>query len=315
MKTALKNILHKLSAKTAADSTFILSKYVRNRAARKINTNAANELETLLLHTDCIAALYYPTSKDDQKVPVQEQPLKGKLPVPPEKFWHWYAQSEESYLKSGKKQARIFRDAALQHGVPFTSGQRILDFGCSGGRVLRWFEEEAYRGVECWGCDIDAAAIDWAQKNMMPPFNFFTNSTSPHLPFSDNFFDLIFAGSVFTHIKDMASIWLLELARCIKKDGLGIFTIIDEDSLDTLFNLVKEKGDLAPEGAKYIVENNITKQTLKVHGFITRDSSPWWLGTLYSRDFFIRRASMAFDVLEVKTNMKGYQTGYVLRPK
>lgn len=315
MKTALKNIMHKLSTKAEPESTLLLSKYVRNKAARKVNSNATNELEALLLHTDCIAALYYPTSSDDQNVLVREQPPKGNLPVPPQKFWHWYAQNEESYLNGGKTQARIFREAATKHGVAFQAGQRILDFGCSGGRVLRWFEEEAYSGVECWGCDIDAAAIDWSQKNLMPPFKFFTNSTSPHLPFRDSFFDLIFAGSVFTHIKDMATIWLLELARCIKKDGVGIFTITDENSLETLYNLVKERGASAPDGAKYVVENNITKQTLQDHGFISRDSSPWWLGTLYSRDFFIRRATIAFDILEVKNNMKGYQSGYVLRPK
>lgn len=124
----------------------------------------------------------------------------------------------------------------MKHGIAFNAGQRILDFGYSGGRVLRWFEEEAYKGVECWGCDIDAAAVDWAQKNMMPPFKFFANSTAPHLPFRDGFFDLIFAGSIFTHIKDMATSWLLELARCMKKDGVGIFTIVDEGSLEMLRN-------------------------------------------------------------------------------
>ncbi len=203
----------------------------------------------------------------------------------------------------------------MKHGIALEPGRKVLDFGCSGGRVLRWFDDEAYKGVECWGCDIDAAAIDWAQKNLMPPFKFFTNSTAPHLPFEDNYFDFIYAGSVFTHIKDMATMWLLELSRCIRKDGLAIFTIVDEDSLEILYKQFAEKGDLASKGAKYIVENNITKQTIQERGFMTRDSSPWWLGTLYSREFFIRRANLAFEVQEVCPQFYGYQTGYVLKAK
>jgi len=74
-------------------------------------------------------------------------------------------------------------------------------------------------------------------------------------------------------------------------------------------------GDNASRVAKYIVENSITEQTLHSQGFITRESSPWWLGTLYSRDYFIRRAGLAFEVLEVRDRMNGCQSGYVLRPK
>lgn len=319
IKTRARNLFNTILSlpanKTAPKRAPLFSKYIRNSAARGIDSGAVRELEAALLHTDCIAALYYPTSADDQKISVQDQPERGRLPVPPQQFWHWYAQNEQFYLRDGRGLAQIFRESARKHGIAFAPGQRILDFGCSGGRVLRWFEEEAYQGVECWGCDIDAAAINWSQKNLMPPFKFFTNSTAPHLPFKDNSFDLIFAGSVFTHIKDMATIWLLELARCIGKDGVGIFTITDENSLEALYKLARDRGPLAPDGAKYVVENNITPQTLQKQGFLCRDSSPWWLGTLYSRDFFIRRLTLAYDLLEVKNNMKGYQSGYIVRPR
>ncbi|HBI14209.1 MAG TPA: hypothetical protein DDY20_01605 [Desulfobulbaceae bacterium] len=297
------------------DKNLLIGKFIRNRSTREVNKNAAIELEALLLHTDCIAGLYYPTVDENQDYLVCDESPKGKLPVPPQKFWHWYGLNEESYLKGGKALAQIYRESAKKHGISFQHGQKMLDFGCSGGRVLRWFEEEASKGVECWGCDIDAAAIDWTQKNLMPPFKFFVNSTAPHLPFRDDYFDFIYAGSFFTHIKDMATMWLLELARCINKDGVGIITIVDEGSLEKLRNLSKKQGDNAPRGAQFIAENNITRETLQNQGFITRDSSPWWLGTLYSRDFFIRRASVAFDVLEVRDNMNVYQSGYVLRPK
>lgn len=314
MKTYWQKLLGKILP--AADHRdFLRSKLVRNRAARDVDKEAVSRLESLVLHTDCIAGLYYPTTDEDQRVPVQERPHRGRLPVPPSKFWHWYGNNEEAYLNGGKGVAETYRRAAGKHGLTLAPGKRILDFGCSGGRVLRWFEEEAYSGVECWGCDIDTAAIGWAQKNLMPPFSFFANSSAPHLPFRDGYFDLIYAGSIFTHIKDMATSWLLELARCLNKDGLAIITIVDEGSLDMLYDQVDKSGENAPRGAKYVVKNNITRQTLQEYGFISRDSSPWWLGTLYSRNFFIRRAGLAFDLLEARDRMNGFQSGYILRPR
>ena len=54
----------------------------------------------------------------------------------------------------------------------------------------------------------------------------------PHVPFEDSSFDLVFSGSVFTHIDDLADAWFLELRRVLKPGGLLYFTVHDTHSAD-----------------------------------------------------------------------------------
>lgn len=78
--------------------------------------------------------------------------------------------------------------------------------------MIRWLTKEAKAG-EVWGVDIAGSHILWCQQNLPAPFKFATTTSFPHLPFEDNYFDLIYAGSVFTHIADLAESWLLELRQ------------------------------------------------------------------------------------------------------
>lgn len=52
-----------------------------------------------------------------------------------------------------------------------------------------------------------------------PSFRFVTTTTLPHLPFADGYFHMIHAGSVFTHIADLAEAWLLEIRRVLARAG------------------------------------------------------------------------------------------------
>jgi len=45
----------------------------------------------------------------------------------------------------------------------------------------------------------------WCQQRMSPLFKFATTTSFPHLPFEDGYFDFVYAGSVFTHITDLAA--------------------------------------------------------------------------------------------------------------
>jgi ubiquinone/menaquinone biosynthesis C-methylase UbiE len=94
------------------------------------------------------------------------------------------------------------RNLLDEDGFQFLPGQRIMELGCAAGRMLRCFSEEA-KNSEVWGTDISSEHIIWCQQNLSPPFNFFTNTTAAHLPFPDSYFDLIYAGSVFTHISEL----------------------------------------------------------------------------------------------------------------
>jgi SAM-dependent methyltransferase len=65
---------------------------------------------------------------------------------------------------------------------------------------------------------------------------FCTTTTAPHLPFEDGYFDLIYAGSVFTHIADLADAWFLELKRIVRPGGRLYITVHDKHTIDLALN-------------------------------------------------------------------------------
>lgn len=102
-------------------------------------------------------------------------------------------------------------------------GKSALDFGCGAGRTLRHFLDDA-ENCMFYGCDIDAPSIEWLRSAMSPPFTVFVNQETPPLPLEPESLDLIWAISVFTHISDQWALWLAELHRLLKDDGLLVAT-------------------------------------------------------------------------------------------
>jgi len=125
------------------------------------------------------------------------------------------------------------RRELIASGTDISACKRILDFGCGAGRMLRWL---AYLADECelWGADVSAEHILWCQQHLSPPFRFVTTTSCPHLPFEDCYFDLVYAGSVFTHIPDLADAWLLEIRRILRPGGLAYLTVHDRSTLQCL---------------------------------------------------------------------------------
>jgi len=116
-------------------------------------------------------------------------------------------------------------------GTEWSSCRRILDLGCGAGRMLRWLDGV---GAEVWGSDVSAPHIVWCQQNLSPPYRFLTNTSSPHLPFESGYFDLIYAGSLFTHLSELVEAWLLEIRRLLRAGGAAYVTIHDEHTLRAL---------------------------------------------------------------------------------
>jgi SAM-dependent methyltransferase len=102
--------------------------------------------------------------------------------------------------------------------------KRILDFGCGVGRILRHAVAED-PGAEYWGCDIDGPSVQWLDRHLSPGAHVFQSDALPPLPQADGYFDLVYAFSVFTHLVDSWSAWLLELKRVLGPDGLLIATV------------------------------------------------------------------------------------------
>ena len=157
------------------------------------------------------------------------------------------------------------------------AGKRVLDFGCGPGTVLRHFLSEASVS-EFVGCDVHEPSIVWVQEAMCPPVRAFVNSESPPLDLPDGHFDLILAISVFGHITDQWSSWLLELHRVLAADGIVIATVMGEGVAEAV------SGEPWSED---LVGMNVFQpdaSVLDAQGPMVLHS-PWWLQSHWGRIF------------------------------
>ncbi|MFL5821367.1 MAG: class I SAM-dependent methyltransferase [Solirubrobacteraceae bacterium] len=168
-------------------------------------------------------------------------------------------------------------------------GKRVLDFGCGSGRVLRHFLAEAEAGAQLYGCDIEEPGITWLRENLSPPIKHaFVNDERPPLPFPDRYFDLIWAASVFTHLAEGWSEWLLELHRLLSDGGLLIATFLGEHMSE---EIAGEPWDENRIGMNVIAGGSSWVTTNILH-------SPWWIRAHWGR---------AFEILELRPS--GFPTG------
>ena len=155
------------------------------------------------------------------------------MPVPPEELWVGYGQDVHTYISYGKKEVAEMARIVNGSGLALINASRVLEFGCAAGRMLRHVPEFAPK-AEFWGVDISAQHIQWCVDNLtpaMPAMQFATTTVIPHLPFEDRYFDLVFCGSVFTHIEDFQRSWLLELGRVLRPSGRLYITVHDEHTV------------------------------------------------------------------------------------
>lgn len=269
----------------------------------------------LLLHVHGIVGKFYPLSRSEggYVIPKIRQPGGGALPLPPTALREWYGRREdgtfddELFLSEGQEHVCSMRDILVEHGFVFAPGQRALDFGCSAGRMLRWFEDEAAES-EYWGVDMSAENIVWAQQNLTPPFHFAVTSDAPHLPFPDAYFDLIYAGSVFTHIAELADAWLLELRRLLKNQGRLYITVVDGKALDIM------RRDKPGAWLRGVVEDfdRRTGVLSSDYALFAVRSSPKTTVIVHDGDYLVEKLSRWFTVQAVKAGAYGYQTGILL---
>ncbi len=159
-------------------------------------------------------------------------------PIPPGTLAGGSLPAEE-YLSSGEEQVRLMAAELEKAGLEFRDGMRVVEFGCSSGRMTRWLHLLPAR-AEVYGCDIFAEAVRWARLNLNPSYRFLTTTSNPHLPFEDRSAQLIYAGSVFSHIYELAEAWLLELHRILADDGMAYLTIREKHEFSLFDGKMKD---------------------------------------------------------------------------
>jgi ubiquinone/menaquinone biosynthesis C-methylase UbiE len=267
-----------------------------------------------VLENPFVGAKAYPYERNGQSYilpkPVADDHMYDPgLPLPPKELWEGYGAIPEHYLSSGRQGVRIMRDILAASGFRFETGSRVLDFGCASGRMMRWFKDLSEQ-CELWGADIGAPNISWCQRYLSPPFRFVTTTTFPHLPFEDRYFDLIYAGSVFTHIADLADTWLLELKRILRVGGKLYITIHDQHSIDVLLN--KHPDNWL---TRSIVSFDKDHPFMKDFAVAVMWSTPKAAQVFYDREYLRRSLERHFRVLSIHPDSYGvplFQTAVLL---
>ncbi len=227
-----------------------------------------------------------------------------EFPLPPPALRAGYcADDDANYLASGLADTAAIR-ALIQRTVPGFTPRRVLDWGCSSGRLIRHWTDLATTGGEVWGTDLCATALNWATENLSPPFRFFQGTTRPRLPLPDASIDLVYANSVFTHIRELWDAWLMELRRVIRPGGLLFVTILDEQSWAWIGRNPGNGIALRCPGIDFTTP---LTDDFVAHGSDSDTVSFW------HTDAVKRRWAFAFDPLAFEHGTVPYQTGVLLR--
>jgi len=294
-----------------------IERSVRRLLPRKLKDHVRHYIAQLALkgivgsHNATSLIKYLPFRRgEDYVIPKKPAATAANgLPVPPPEQ-RLYGESAELHLEDGRQSWEQIVDMLQTDGKIGLHGKRILEFGCANGRLLRHFEPFA-KNCEIWGVDINSKSIYWCKQNLSPPFNFVTVTTIPHLPFEDRFFDVIYAGSVFTHIDDLADAWFLEIRRVLAIDGLFCFTIHDRNTIK------KMETTTAPNWRAFSkdLEGFPVFQTNK-HDFgmiaIGRDD---WSQIFYDMEYLKKSLENIFEIIAVREGAFGLQTAVLVRRK
>jgi len=309
IKKILKSALHK-----PADALLASSKTLQARIDARSN-------HAILGHPG-LTAKFYPYHPDSAsylipKVSLDDRGSGSDLPIPPHRLWvHRYLDPvSDQYLATGKKWIDTMLGILDASGGPPVPLNRVLDFGCADGMMLRHINVPA--NGEAWGTDLNGELMMWCQQHLSPPYKFATTTSFPHLPFADGYFDFIYAFSVFTHICDLAEAWLLELKRIVRPGGILYLTVSDRHTIEVLFDKYPES-ELARQLES--VEKDVAFRTSDFAFFTVNrvpggglegDTGP--AQVFYDTDYLAKHWSNYLEVVSINPDAYGYQTAIVLK--
>lgn len=128
------------------------------------------------------------------------------------------------FLEAGARTVDAVETALRSVGRSFGDVRDFLDFGAGCGRLILALRGRHPR-LRLTACDVDARAMDWGERRV-DGCRWVRNEPLPPSPFEADAFDLVWCGSVFTHLdEDRQDRWLQELRRVLKPGGLLVATV------------------------------------------------------------------------------------------
>lgn len=129
-----------------------------------------------------------------------------------------YEKYYESGLATAKWLKSIFEKYIELQNV------RILDWGCGPARIIRHLVNVVGGNNKFYATDYNRETIKWCSDNIKE-VEFNLNPIDARLPYEDNYFDIIYGLSIFTHLSERKHYeWAKELIRVLKPQGIFVFS-------------------------------------------------------------------------------------------
>jgi SAM-dependent methyltransferase len=229
---------------------------------------------------------------------------------PPE---HVHAMARGPLAAGGSTYSADLVVAALRSAGRQINGLRVLDFGCSSGRVVRVLSA-AFPDVEWHGWDPNPAAVAWAQAHL-PSIAFRSSADEPPLPYADATFDFVYAISVWSHFDEDAALrWLAEMRRVVRPGG---HLLITAHGLTALSYFV-EHGVLDEYDARMFREK-LADRGFAFHATFATDAdwgiqSTEWGDAYLTPEWLLTHACPAWHIVEYGAGRdQGNQDVYVMK--
>ena len=142
---------------------------------------------------------------------------------PPERQQIFVGRSGEEAMRRAYDFYRYIKSSSK----PITERTRILDFGVGWGRIIRFFIKDV-PPTGLFGVDVDREVLAEC-KSCGVPGKLEHIEPLAALPFPSDYFDIIYAFSVFSHLSTQsATFWLNELLRVCKPSGAIFLTTMTD---------------------------------------------------------------------------------------
>ena len=187
----------------------------------------------------------------NQKINRNFTQINPEVPMPPDYLmYESFKLDYRKYYIDSEETAKWLAGLLKQH----IKLQRlnILDWGCGPGRIIRHLSKFVEEDCKLFGTDYNKKSIEWCAQNI-PSVSFYNNSMEAVLPYENDFFDVIYGLSVFTHLSEMLHLyWYKELMRVLKTGGVFLFTTQGDNYKTKLVKnelSVFEEGNIVVRGA------------------------------------------------------------------
>jgi SAM-dependent methyltransferase len=226
---------------------------------------------------------------------------EAETDLPPEglRFRVGGSSDPERFRDVGRRSVRAIEGGLALLDRRVGECERVLDFGCGCGRTLIAFGEQ-YPLDRFHATDIDAEAVGWCCDHL-PLATCGVNEALPPLPYPDDYFDLIYAVSVFTHLDEERQFrWLTELRRICKPGGAAIVSLHGDRCVQ---HMVPTKADqVREEGILFDVSDGFKGMYPE-----------WYQMTFHSEDYVREQFAEFFAVVGYLPRAIDYQDIVVLQ--